>query len=139
MPTWRITAPDYRGRVKKGTSFVVVSRTTASEPDASDIEEVLYTSGYKESGGGSAISYKSAGNWDCVKISDDTYPAWNEQHEKYEKELKKDRDAMRKADEDIAREARKQSKKSGGGSSGCCSICKCIWKIFKCSLSVLRQ
>ncbi len=41
MSTWRITAPDYRGKVKKGESFIVVYRTTSSEPDAQDIEEVL--------------------------------------------------------------------------------------------------
>ena len=97
MPTWRITAPDNRGKVKKGTSFVVVTRTTNALPDARDIEEVLYTSGYKESGGSSAISYRAAGNWDCVKISDDTYPAWNEQHKKYENEVKHDKDAARKS------------------------------------------
>ena len=44
-----------------------------------------------------------------------------------------------KDDETVSAYAREESKKSGGGSSGCCSICKCIWKIFKCSLSVLRQ
>ena len=41
-------------------------------------------------------------------------------------------------DEAVSAKARKESKESGGGSSGCCSICKCIWKFFKCSLSVLR-
>lgn len=131
MPTWRITAPDKRGKVKKGTSFIVVSRTTASKPDAKDIEEVLYVSGYKESGGGSAISYKSADNWKCEKISDDTYPGWSEQHQKYEDEVERDNDAKRE-DEYEAKRARKEAKRKGGGSSGCCSICKCIWNILKC-------
>lgn len=118
MPTWKITAPRNMGKVKEGTSFVVVSRTTNGYgPDATDVEEVLYTSGYKERGGSSAISYRSAGNWDCVKISDDTYPAWDEQHKKYQNEVKNDNGAARKADEDIARETRKPSKNDGGGSN----------------------
>jgi hypothetical protein len=85
MPTWRITAPRNYGRIKKGTSFTVVSRTTAGHPEATDIEEVLRTNGYTEHG---EISWRSSGNWDYVKLNDDTYPAWWEQHDAYEKVVK---------------------------------------------------
>ncbi len=130
MPTWKITAPENRGRVTKGTSFTVVSRTTSFEPNAEDIEEVLYINGYKESGGGTARSYRSAGNWICEKISDDTEPAWSKQHEKYESAV--DDDKHKKKDEEEAAKARKKQKEDGGSSSGCCSICKCIWKVLTC-------
>lgn len=88
MPTWKITAPRLMGRVEKGQSFIVTSRTTAGMPDASDIEEVLYANGYTESGGGSAISFRAPGNWEYQVISDDTYPAWWEQHSRYEEAVK---------------------------------------------------
>ena len=148
MPTYRITAPRKMGRVEEGQSFIVVSRTTGTKfgPDASDIEEVLYINGYKEQGGGSAISFRSTGNWEYEVISDDTYPAWNEQHEKYEAEIKKDKASSRRDDESKAKAssrhddeskakaARNKAKKNGGGSSGCCSICKCILGILGCIL-----
>lgn len=140
MATWRITAPRKLGRVEKGQSFIVVTRTTG-DPNNKDIEEVLYTNGYKESGGSSAISYSAPGNWKCEKISDDTYPAWNEQHKKYEDEINKDKESAqlekekaskRQKDETNAHEARRKAKKEGGSSCGWCSICKCIWKILTC-------
>ena len=137
MPTWRITAPDNRGKVKKGTSFVVVTRTTGFGPDASDIEEVLYTSGYKERGGSSAISYRAAGNWDCVKISDDTYPAWDEQHERYEEEIKKDKESARREEEQKATKARKESKKDSNSCCGNCCCCCCCGSCIKKILSGL--
>ena len=131
MPTWKITAPENRGRVTKGTSFTVVSRTTSSEPNAEDIEEVLYINGFKESGGGTARSYCSAGNWICEKISDKTYPAWVLQHEKYKSAVNNDNKSV-EDDEAKAAEARKKQKEDGDSSSGCCSICKCIWKVLTC-------
>lgn len=78
------------GRVKKGESFTVVTRTTG-DCDQTDIREVLYINGYKEKGGGTAYSYGAAGNWICRKISDDTYPAWWEQHKRYEDEVERDK------------------------------------------------
>gem|GEM_PF-6365592 len=99
------------GGISQGESFIVVTRTTG-EPDAKDIEEVLYINGYKESGGGTARSYRAAGNWECVKISDDTYPAWNEQHKRYEEEVardKKDKDTQKS--KKLSRKKRKRRKR----------------------------
>ena len=103
MATWRITAPKNMGRVSKGESFIVVTRTTGN-PDATDIEEVLYINGYKESGGGTARSYRAAGNWECVKISDDTYPAWK-------KLLETKRIRIRKKSKKLSRKKRKRRKR----------------------------
>lgn len=104
MPTFKITAPRNLGKVKQGKSFTIVSRTTGGEPDAMDIEEVLYTRGYNDT---STLSYRSAGNWEVIKINDDTYPDWNEQHEAYlaqkkayEKEEADKRAAKREAEEE---------------------------------------
>ena len=110
MATWRITAPRNMGRVSKGKSFIVVTRTTGN-PDATDIEEVLYINGYKESGGGTARSYRASGNWECVKISDDTYPAWNEQHKEYEEVVardKKDKDTQKKQEAEQKEKEKKE-------------------------------
>lgn len=125
MPTWRITAPQNMGGISKGESFIVVTRTTGN-PDATDIEEVLYINGYKESGGGTARSYRAAGNWDCVKISDDTYPAWNEQHKKYEEEVARDnnkdtqkkQEAEQKEKEKKEKAEQKKQKKQDSNSGG---------------------
>lgn len=114
MATWRITAPRNMGRVSKGKSFIVVTRTTGN-PDATDIEEVLYINGYKESGGGTARSYRASGNWECVKISDDTYPAWNEQHKKYEEEVARDKNKDTQKKQEA--EQKKQDSNSGGDGS----------------------
>lgn len=86
MPTWRITAPDVRGKVQKGQSFKVISTTTSSEPDAKDIEEVLVINGYDDN---ATLSYRSPGNWKCEIISKDHFPGWDQQHEKYLKIVNK--------------------------------------------------
>ena len=129
MATWKITAPRYMGGIPQGKSFIVVTRTTG-DPDAKDIEEVLYINGYKESGNDKALTYRAAGNWECVKISDDTYPAWNEQHKKYEEEVakdKKDKDAQKKQEAEQKekekkekaeqKKQKKQDNNSGGDNS----------------------
>ena len=108
MPTWRITAPRKMGSVEKGTSFIVVTRTTG-EPSGQDIEEVLYSNGHKDTGGSSAISYRATGNWECQKISDDTYPAWDKQHEEYEKEKAAD-----KNNKETQKEENKAGQQGGG-------------------------
>lgn len=126
MATWRITAPKNMGRISKGESFIVVTRTTGN-PDATDIEEVLYINGYNESGGGTARSYRASGNWECVKISDETYPAWNEQHKKYEEEVAKDKkdkqnqkkqEAEQKEKEKKEKAEQKKQKKQDSNSGG---------------------
>lgn len=154
MAKFRITAPRNLGEIKKGTSFVVVSQ---SHCEHEHIAEVLYINGYKKTGGETAQSYCSAGNWDCEKISDEVFPALTEQHDRFLEEVYRDArlnpdkdiklhgqiyyspsisgpvtDRIKREDEKEACEARSKSKKEGGGSSGCCSICKCIWKILKC-------
>ena len=96
------------GSVEKGTSFIVVTRSTG-DPSAQDIEEVLYSNGHKETGGSSAISYRSSGNWECQKISDDTFPAWDKQHEEYEKEKAAD-----KNNKETQKEENKAGQQGGG-------------------------
>lgn len=161
MATWRITAPRYMGGISQGESFIVVTRTTG-EPDAKDIEEVLYINGYKESGNDKALTYRSAGNWECVKISDETYPAWNEQHKKYEEEVardKKDRDTQKKQEAEQKekekkekaeqKKQKKQDSNSGGDNSNvednsCYTKVICtiilvlpIWWVIKLIIAIL--
>lgn len=109
MATWRITAPRYMGGIPQGESFIVVTRTTGA-PDAKDIEEVLYINGYKESGNDRALSYRSPGNWECEKISDDTYPAWNEQHKRYEEEVARDKEDKQNQKKQEAEQKEKEKK-----------------------------
>lgn len=161
MATWRITAPRYMGGIPQGKSFIVATRTTG-EPDAKDIEEVLYINGYKESGNDKALTYRSAGNWECVKISDDTYPAWNEQHKKYEEEVardKKDKDTQKKQEAEQKekekkekaeqKKQKKQDSNSGGDDSNvednsCYTKVICtillvlpIWWVIKLIIAIL--
>ena len=88
MATWKIIAPRVLGQVSTGESFIIVSRTTANGPDATDIEEVLYANGYKDA---STLSYRASGNWTCEKINDDT-SGWNQQHKNYEDAVNKDKE-----------------------------------------------
>lgn len=80
MPKFRMRLRTPGGtRIPEGYEITVTSRTTASEPDANDVEEVLYTLGWRNYD----LSVRSAGNWDCVEIDKESYPYWTDQHNAY--------------------------------------------------------
>lgn len=136
MATWRITAPRKLGRVREGESFIVVTRTTGT-PDQHDIEEVLYTNGYKEDGGGTARSYRASGNWTCEKISDDTYPAWYEQHERYEKELERDKIVDKYKKEEAEKKSNNEKVKKGKKEKSLKEKEGCLTKLWKAPFRLL--
>lgn len=109
-------------RIPEGYEITVTSRTTASEPDANDVEEVLYTLGWRNYD----LSVRSAGNWDCVEIDKESYPYWTDQHNAYiqakeaeekakntEKSLKKADAKAKKAEQKAKKDSQRKSKKSG--------------------------